>query len=133
LRERRKVPERRRHHAAEPAGQRVEVVLEEFVERRIGVASDIRLHHVGDFLIELGPVRMRGIASVGANQLPDTSSVGIDVVELVNDRVELRQPSWSVGRIEISFAGTVERLITKSRQHERDQVLDPRSGDPHIR
>src|SRR5262245_7620019 len=76
---------------------------------------------------------MRRIAAVGPNQLANAGRIRVDVVELVNDRVELGEPAGGVRRIQIRFSRTVERLITESRQDEGDEVLDPGPGDPYIR
>ena len=57
---------------------------------------------------------------------------GIDVIQLVDDRVELRHPRLGA-RIETLFARPVERLIAEARQRERDHVLDPAPADRHDR
>ena len=53
--------------------------------------------------------------------MPDL--VGIDVIELVDDGIELGHPVGGT-RIEIPLARPFERLIAEAREHERDQVLD---------
>ena len=55
----------------------------------------------------------------------------IDVVKLVDHRVELRDPIVPLALIEPFLAGAVERLVAEARQRERDHVLDRTRSDRH--
>ena len=132
LRERREIPERRRHDTPVPGLERGEVVLEKLVQRRIGVRRQIRLHHVGDVLVEERTVRTHRVVPVGADESADPGLGRVDVIELVDDGVELGNPTRSIG-IEIGFARSFERLIAEAREHERDQILDRRLTEPDDR
>src|SRR4051812_22216733 len=78
-------------------------------------------------------VRAWRVGSVGARDAPDAGFVGIDVIQLVHDGVALRKPSGRVVRRLIRFSRTLQRLIAKTRQHERDEILPPRSADLNLR
>ena len=86
------------------------------------------LHHLGDVLVEQRTVRARRAAAVGALDRADAGLGRIDVVELVNDRIELRQPRLADG-VQVGLARARQRLVAEPRQHERDQVLDRPAAD----
>ena len=112
--------------------ERRKIVFEEFVHRRIGIGRQIRLHHVGDVLVEERTVRAHRIAPVGAHEPADPRLGRIDVIELVDDGVELGNPTGRAG-IEIGLARSLERLVAEAREHERDQILDRGVAEPDDR
>ncbi len=61
--------------------------------------------------------------AVGGDKTPQAVLLGIDVVELVDDGVELRHPVRRSFRIQHALARTRQRLIGESRQRERDHVV----------
>ncbi len=81
------------------------------------------MHHVRDLLEELLAVAVRGVRAVLALDAPDAGEIGIDVIQLVHDGVELGDPRLGA-RIELLFARSIERLIAEARQRERDHVFD---------
>jgi hypothetical protein len=66
---------------------------------------------------ELGAVRVRRHAAVGAQDASDAASFRIDVIQLVHDRVELGHPGLRRG-IEDVLARACEGLIAEPRQTE---------------
>jgi hypothetical protein len=61
-------------------------------------------------------------------KLRNAAAVRVDVVQLVDDRVELRHPGLTA-RIEQLLARPGEHLIAESWQGERNQIADPRAVD----
>ena len=51
------------------------------------------------------------------------------MIELVEDRVQLRDPTWLI-RVKLRFPRTLEALVAIARKHERDEVLDGGRTDP---
>ena len=74
-----------------------------------------------------------GVArAVRVGELAQPGGRGIDVIELVDDRVELGDPRLGAA-VELGFPGSFERLLAEARQHERDEVFDAGGADAHFR
>ena len=69
-----------------------EGVLQELVGPRIRLRVEVLLHHAHHVLEEPVAVTVGGIGAVGALHPADARPLGIDVIELVDDRVELGDP-----------------------------------------
>ena len=74
------------------------------------------------------PVAVRGVGAVLALDAADSPLLRIDVIQLVDDRIEFRDPGVRAG-VEALLPRTVERLIAEAGQGERDQIVD-RDGRP---
>src|SRR5947209_19062080 len=77
-------------------------------------------------------VAMRRVRTVAALDAADALLLGIDVIELVNHRIELRHPRRRA-RIEPLLPRSIERLIAETRKRERQHVLDGARADRHPR
>ena len=128
LRVRRERPEAGADDAVAPRVERREVVAEEVVDLRRRAAVQVCLDHAGHLLEELLPVAVGGVGPVFLLDAPDAGELGIDVIELVHHRVDLRDPRIRAG-IELLLARTIERLVAEARQRERDHVLDVAGAD----
>ena len=123
LRERWKWPERRADDAAEPRLEKAEIFAQKIDHGSRRLAREIRVHHLGDFFEEPLAVAVRRVGAVATLDPPDSGELRIDVIQLVNHRVELRNP-WIRARIKTFLARSIERLIAEPRKRERDHVLD---------
>ncbi len=119
--------------AAVLARQRVEVRLEEIVGGGVGLGVQVVRHHLRDLGEELRPVAVRRVGAVALLDAADARLIRIDVIELVNHRVELRNPRIAGAPVEALLARARERLIAEPRQRKRDQVLDLARADRHDR
>lgn len=83
-----------------------------------GMTVEVQPDHFGDFREKLVPMtlrRVRGSCRIdAANGLP----ARIDVIELVNHRVQLGNPTVVGAAIEPLLAGSLQGLIEESRQGE---------------
>ena len=67
---------------------------------------------------------VRRTRAVLALEPPDAVLLRSDVIQLVDDRVQLRNPGIGGAAIEPFLARAIERLIAEARQRERDQIVD---------
>src|SRR5262245_38228550 len=68
-------------------------------------------------------VAVGGVSPVTPLNAADPIQLGIDVIQLVDDGIQLRDPRIGA-RIQMFLAGSIERLIAEAWQRKRDQVLD---------
>src|SRR6185295_6443090 len=68
------------------------------------------------------------VGAVLALDAADAGQFRLDVIELVNDGVELRNPRVGA-RVEALLPRTIERLIAEARQRERQHVLHVARAD----
>ena len=99
------------------------VVGQELGDRGVGPAGQVLLHHPRHVAEELRAVRARRDAAPAHRQLADALHRRVDVVELVDDRVELGHPGRGAG-IDVFLLRARQRLVAEARQAERDQVVD---------
>src|SRR5262249_11391172 len=109
LRKRRERSERGRHHAAESLFERRKIVAQKIVDVGRRTAVQIRTNEGRDLLKKIGTVAVRRRRAVRALDAANARQLRIDVIELVDDRVQLRQPGLrSQSAIELTFPRSIE-------------------------
>ena len=98
-------------------------MLKEVVDLRIGPGGQILLDHFDHVFEEACAVAVRRVRAVFALHAADAGPLRIDVVQLVDDRVELGDPV-RLSRIMRSLPRSRQRLVSEAGQREREQVID---------
>ena len=100
----RKRAEARGNDPAEGGFEPGEVVLQKLQDSRVRSGLEVDLHHRSHLLEERVAVAVGGVGPVSAVNPSDPGQIGIDVIELVHDRVEPRDPVVLPSRIEALLA-----------------------------